>query len=421
MKPNRTKKVVVAVTAAFLVAPLALTAYAAKGDQGIDVSGSYQSGTTIRGYASDKFAIAQVGGYYNGSFHPQNLYATQVQYGIAQGVRMHTYIYGQFSGRAQADRMLNYYLPKVQTPKNSIVMLDVESGSPDTDSVIYALNRIKQAGYTPVLYGYKSFLVDHLDLATIAKQTSLAMAEYPNYQVTTKPNYNFFPSYNNIGIFQFTSTYKNGGLDGDVDLTGITDNGYKGTTTSNQGGTAVKPDTSTPAILAGQEANNTPKSDIKSGDTVKVNFSASKWVTGQSIPSFVKGVAHKVLQVSGNRVLLDGVLSWANKSDVEILSVGSPVTTSTATNKATNSTGTFNDSGYTIHRQSSTFTANQTLRVFAYPGVKATGARYYRGESVKYDGYVRNGNYIYVSYLIKGGYHHYVAVRHNGVALGSFK
>ncbi|WP_054725658.1 hypothetical protein [Paucilactobacillus hokkaidonensis] len=61
------------------------------------------------------------------------------------------------------------------------------------------------------------------------------------------------------------------------------------------------------------------------------------------------------------------------------------------------------------------------MRVFAYPGVQSTGAKYYKGESVIYDGYVRNGNYIYVSYLIKGGYHHYVAVRHNGVALGTFK
>ena len=31
-----------------------------------------------------------------------------------------------------------------------------------------------------------------------------------------------------IGIFQFTSTYVAGGLDGNIDLTGITDNGYNG-------------------------------------------------------------------------------------------------------------------------------------------------------------------------------------------------
>lgn len=304
---------------------------AAKGDQGIDMSGSYQSATTIRGYSTDKFAIAQIGGYYNGSFYPQSLYAKQIQYGIAQAVRMHSYIYAQFSGRAQADQMLNYYLPEVQTPKGSIVMLDVESGSPDTDSVMYALNRVKAAGYTAMLYGYKSFLVDHLDLTTIAKSYPLALAEYPDNNVTKSPNYNYFPSYINIGIFQFTDMYVAGGLDGDVDLTGITDNGYKGMTTSSTGGTKVKPATTTPAISAGQKANNTPKSDIKVGDTVKVNFSASKWATGESIPSWVKGQNYKVAEVSGTKLLLSGINSWINRSNAEILSVTGTTTTGGST------------------------------------------------------------------------------------------
>ncbi len=212
--------------------------------------------------------------------------------------------------------------------------LDVEEGNPNTASVEYALTKIKAAGYTPVLYGYKSFLTAHLDLASIAKTYPLWLAEYPNYDVTTSPNYNYFPSYDNIGIFQFTSTYKAGGLDGDIDLTGITDNGYKGTTTASTGGTAVKTTTSTPAVKAGQQANNTPKSSITVGDTVKVNFSASKWSTGESIPSWVKGKSYKVLQVSGNNVLLAGISSWISKSNVEIL-----LTTSTAA-KLTSSSST---------------------------------------------------------------------------------
>lgn len=88
---------------------------------------------------------------------------------------------------------------------------------------------IKAAGYTPVLYGYKNFLINHLGyngLLNISNQYPLWLAEYPDYAVRRYPNYNFFPSFNNVCIFQFTSTYVWGGLDGDVDLTGITDNGY---------------------------------------------------------------------------------------------------------------------------------------------------------------------------------------------------
>ncbi len=315
---------------------LPLSAYATKNDQGVDLS-HWQGDTAVFGQASDKFAIIQLGGYYDGYFSPQSTYSTQVASTIAQGKRAHTYIYAQFSSNAQADEMLNYYLPKVQTPKGSIVALDVESGNPNTTSVKYALDKIQAAGYTAVLYGYKAFLTSHLDLTNLAKAYPLWMAEYPNYNVTTSPNYNYFPSFNNIHLFQFTSTYKAGGLDGDIDLTGITDNGYKGTTTALTGDTAVKTTTSTPAVKAGQQANNIPKSSIVVGDTVKVNFSASKWSTGESIPSWVKGKSYKVSQVSGNNVLLAGISSWINKSNVEILLTAS---TSSALSSS-NSTGTY--------------------------------------------------------------------------------
>ncbi|MYV08298.1 LysM peptidoglycan-binding domain-containing protein, partial [Lactobacillus salivarius] len=195
---------------------------------------------------------------------------------------------------------------------------DVESGYQNTQAIAHAIQRIKDAGYTPMVYGYKNYLVNNTNLSYLSTLCQLWLAEYPNYAVTPEPNYNYFPSFNNIGIFQFTSTYVAGGLDGDIDLTGITDNGYKN-------GNPEKPKTHTPAVDAGIKADNTPKRDITVGYTVKVNYSASRWATGQYIPSFIKGNSYKVIQVSGNKVLLDGVMSWINKSDVEILQTTAPV------------------------------------------------------------------------------------------------
>lgn len=293
-------------------------------EQGIDAS-DYQAAKVIAGYPSDKFVISQIGGYYNGSFVPHDkTYYDRTQYAIAAGKRAHTYIYAQFGTTAQADQMLDYYLPKVQTPKNSIVALDVESGSVNTNTILYALNRVKKAGYTAVLYGYKNFFTTHgINLDLISKSYPLWLGQYPDYQIRTKPNYAYCPVANNMVMYQFSSMYKAGGLDGNVDLTGITKNGYGKTVTDDDGKVTVDPDTSTPAIDDGQEANNTPKKDIKAGDTVKVNFSAKKWATGQSIPSWVKGHAYKVAQVSGKKVLLSDIRSWINRTDVEILSVGS--------------------------------------------------------------------------------------------------
>lgn len=260
-KMKMIKRGAASVAIALLLLPMTGTAYAAKGDQGVDWS-KYQGNNGKWGSNNDKFSISQIGGYYNGSFVDQSTYGTQVANTIALNRRAHTYIYAQFSGRDQADQMLDYYLPRVQTPKGSIVMLDVESGSPDTDSVLYALRRVQNAGFTAVLYGYRSFLVNHLDLASIAKQYPLALAEYPDYNVTKSPNYNYFPSFDNVNIFQFTSTYAAGGLDGDVDLTGITDNGYKN-------GNARKPFTNTQATTTGKKLHqDTHNYTVKSGDNL---------------------------------------------------------------------------------------------------------------------------------------------------------
>ena len=313
-------KAILSVLSALALMSVGFTAQAAKGDQGVDWA-RYQGISGKWGYAHDKFAICQIGGTTDGwNTYEQSTYRTQVAATIAMGRRAHTYIWWQnVTTHQQADKVLDYFLPRVQTPKRSIVALDVENGQQNTSVVDYALNRIKQAGYTPVLYGYKSYLVNHLDLASLAKKYPLWLAAYPDYNVTTKPDYSFFPSYDNVGIYQFTSTYVAGGLDGDVDLTGITDNGYRN-------GNAGKPVSKPTAVKQGIVADNTSKKDISPGYTVKVNFGARKWASGQCIPSWVKGRIYPVVQTGGDKVLLGGIMSWIKRSDVEILQTAKQAT-----------------------------------------------------------------------------------------------
>ncbi|MCT0013101.1 hypothetical protein [Weissella confusa] len=83
--------------------------------------------------------------------------------------------------------------------------------------------------------------------------------------------------------------------------------------------------TETPDIDKGQQADDSSKKDIKAGDTVKVNFSASKWATGEDILPSVKGQSYKVLETSGDHLLLDGVYSWINRKNVEIISTNDTV------------------------------------------------------------------------------------------------
>ncbi|EMF0253191.1 LysM peptidoglycan-binding domain-containing protein [Enterococcus hirae] len=309
------KKILAGALVALFLLPI--NVFAAKGDRGVDWA-IYQGDQGRFGYAHDKFAIAQIGGYNANGIYEQSTYKTQVASAIAQGKRAHTYIwYDTYGNMDIAKHTMDYFLPKIQTPKGSIVALDFEHGASsdrnaNTETILYGMRRIKQAGYTPMYYSYKPFTLQYVDYQQIIKEfpNSLWIAGYPSYNVTPEPLYNYFPSMDGVAIWQFTSTYIAGGLDGNVDLTGITDNGY---TNSD------KPQTDTPAINAGEETSETPKSQIKVGDTVKVNFSANQWATGETIPQWVKGESYKVKQVAGNKILLADILSWIDKSNVELL------------------------------------------------------------------------------------------------------
>jgi LysM repeat protein len=287
-------------------------AFAAVGDQGVDWA-VYQGNQGQFGYAHDKFSISQIGGYNGVGIYWQSTYGSQVQSSIAQGKRAHTYIwYQSVTNTTLAKNILDTMLAQVQTPKGSIVALDVEDGVANTDVILWSLQYIKDRGYTPLLYGYKHFLTNNLDLKRISDKFGLWLGEYPDYNVTPTPNYNFFPSWDNIQVFQFTSTYVAGGLDGNIDLSGVTDNGYKN-------GNPSKPNTETPATDAGKEADKIKGNAKEVGMTVKVNFSSQSYATGEAIPQWVKGTSYQIIEKSGDKVLIGGIMSWLSVYDVETL------------------------------------------------------------------------------------------------------
>ncbi|MEE6680332.1 GH25 family lysozyme [Pediococcus pentosaceus] len=215
-------------------------------EQGVDWS-KFQGNSGVFGYSSDKFVFSQAGGFYGGTNIPQTTYNSQVASAQQAGKRVHTYLWDGVGGNMfNAKAMMAYYLPRVKTPKGSIVALDYEDGASNsvtdnTNAILAQMKLIKDAGYTPMLYGYKVYLSAHVNVASIVKAHGdcLWLAEYPDYLVRAHPNYNYFPSMDGVAIFQFTSMYKAGGLDGNVDLTGITKSGYT-TASKKQAQTNVK-------------------------------------------------------------------------------------------------------------------------------------------------------------------------------------
>lgn len=301
---------------------------------GTDTS-KYQGPNAQKAKGSDTFSIAQIGGAVGNEIYDQWTYRSQISTGIAMGLRMHSYIWMETgSNKMQTARMLNYHLPKIQTPKKSIVALDYEQGATDnvqanTDNVLYGLRRVREAGYTPLLYTGKWFAQQHLDLKRILAEfpNCIWVASYPTSAINTEPLWAYFPSMDGVAMWQFSSTARADGLDYNVDLLGVTKNGYKH-------GDAEKPVTKPDAVHQGIVADNTPKKNITVGYTVKVNFSAKTWASGETIPQWVKGRDYPVIQTNGNKVLLGGIMSWIDRSNVEILSTAKQ-------NNAQSTTGTY--------------------------------------------------------------------------------
>lgn len=394
------KKIAVATAAAFLLAPMVLgptEAQAAKGDYGVDWS-IYQGAYGKWGYDHDKFSISQIGGTNTGwDLYDQWTYGSQVKSTIAMGRRAHTYIWWEnVTNNAQADHVLNYFLPKIQTPKGSIVALDVERGAQNTAVLDRALQRIKAAGYTPVIYGYKGYLTSTVDLHYLAKKYVLYLAEYPSMSVTPTPNYNFFPSFKNIGIFQFTSTYVAGGLDGDIDLTGITDNGYKG-------GNSQKPKSDTPAVDAGKQLHqDTHNYTVKAGDSWW--SIANKYGMDMTALATLNGKAISTVIHPGD------VLRVADKGQGD--KVSNKVTTPVQQPKPAQTQTWTDNLGDVWHKESGTFISNTYLHL-RYGAKPYSSTLMYAGPGlvIKYDAWSSHDGFVYVRQPRGNGQYAYIAVR----------
>ncbi|BBD20150.1 endolysin [Lactobacillus phage T25] len=280
---------------------------AAKGDIGVDWA-VYQGANGKYG-TNDKFAIIQAGGTQGGTLYDQWTYASQVKAAQANGLKVHTYLWYGVGGSADIGRQaLDYFLPKILTPKGSIVALDYEDGASssmaaNTDAILYGMRRIAQAGYTPMYYSYKPYTLAHVDYQRILAEfpNSLWIAAYPDYQIRALPDYGVFPSMPGIALYQFTSMHAAGGLDGNVDLLGVTDNGYSQQPVApSKPATPSQPSTST----AASDTDYAQTGVFKPSTTVNIRTGAGTEYA--SVGSYAPGES-----VIYDHVYIRGTYVWA--------------------------------------------------------------------------------------------------------------
>lgn len=331
MKRRKLKKAIVAgmMAGAVLLAPFSAKAARYYGTD----NSRYQSG--VRNMTGgDSFTINQMGGYTPSyGIYDDYTYATKTNQSTAVGINPHNYIWDQTGADQNATRnMLSYFLSRVRTPYGSIVALDYESGASgdkeaNTQNVLYGMRMIKNAGFTPMIYSYRYYLNDHLNVNEI-------LAEFPNsvwiagYQTGSSvwPNYNYFPSMNGVAIWQY-SDY-NGTQDLDVDLTGITRNGY-----ANGSGTSTTSGTTNAQAIAKDKSNAI--------DAKKANQAAAASAGGASGSTYTVRAGDTLSSIASRYGTTTSALARANGiSNVNLIYVGQALKVSGVTTTTTTSTYT---------------------------------------------------------------------------------
>ena len=390
---------------AFLMVGVSVVANA----QGKYYGGDYSKYQTnlFNNTGHDSFVIDQIGGDLNGYIYNDWTYSRHAQQARNNGWHFHTYIWDQTGSNSwETQRMLNYFLPRLQQPRGAIVALDYEAGASwnveaNTDAILTGMRQIKNSGYTPMLYSYRPYLQAHVDVNRV-------LSEFPNsiwvagYQsgLSVWPNFGYFPSMNGVAIWQY-SDY-GGQQDLNVDLTGITQNGY--TNHSTGAYNAPKVQQSKPAQPAQNRSNQAATYTVRPGD--------SWW----AIASRHGMDMYSLAQINGrsiNSVIHPG----------DVLKLTSNTASHRVTQPKSNSNSWTDSLGDVWHHESGTFISNSWINLRW--GAKNTSSRIGTitpGDVIKYDAWSRHDGYVWIRQPRSNGQYGYLVVRDsNNQPFGYFK
>ncbi|MFT8882670.1 MAG: GH25 family lysozyme [Liquorilactobacillus hordei] len=405
-------KKILAGLGAFIAPFIFATIVSSANTLGFDVA-SYQDSTPAYMQSlkdnGGSFVLAKLGGSGGGEgTHYKNPKASaQLASASSVGMEIGSYFWGQFgSNQLDAIKMANMAIDDAQRvglKTGSVIALDYEQGATsdkeaNTQAIISFMETIQKSNYKAVLYSGADYLNTNINVEKIGSVfgARIWVASYKTMNLQTAPDFRYFPSMNYVGMWQYGSNVY--GLDGNVDLTNLMKHGD----VKND----VKVTPTAPKVVV---SDNTVDGDmtyyaVKSGDSwwsIANKFGLDMYQLAKLNGQTINSVIHP-----NDQLKLKGTL----KNDAKPIIV-----------KKTTVTTVSLPSG--VKAQSGYFIPNQRLMVWKNTGSNPTGIYYYKGEVIKYVGYIRNGQYNYVAYKTSAGSWRYVADRRmpSRVALGSFR
>lgn len=201
----------------------------AKRSYGVDVS-SFQE-TDLAKYANlgAKYAFVKVS---EGLDYRNPKAQAQIRSAKDNGMMVGGYHYARFSSNSGVAVQEGHYAVNsavaVGLPKGSYLACDWETGSGNVtnqgyeasaNAVLAFFDVIVAAGYKPLLYSGKSLLANNMNVKKITAKygTCLWVASYKTMNRQDTADFGYFPSMDNIAIWQFSSNWY--GLNVDANIT----------------------------------------------------------------------------------------------------------------------------------------------------------------------------------------------------------
>ena len=420
---------------------------------GVDVSSWQSTNLNQQAKSGAQFAVVKVS---EGTNYQNPNAQGQIQSAEQNNMMTMGYHYTHFgSDSNRAVQEGNYAVNSAQQaglPQGSYLATDWEqdvnnntngSVAANTNAITSFMDTVHDGGYNPMLYSSEWLLKNKVDTNKISEKypNALWVAKYKTNGREDNPDFNYFPSMDNVAIWQYTQNWRGQNVDGNVNVVPLSNKTNTNNSNANNGQSSsqapARPNTNKPA----ETETNWIKQDgtFTTGGAINLRTGAS---TSSSIIAQLPAnseVKYDAYATKGNYTWLRQprandqygyLVGRANGQDW-----GTFKTTASATNTAKPNTNTNNKPAQPTNKPSTNTNVNSdwtkqngvfvtggaiNLRTGASTNSKVI-AELPANSEVKYDAYRTIGQYTWLRQPRANGQYGYLVGRNNGQAWGTFK
>ena len=427
---------------------------------GVDVSSWQSTNLNQQAKSGAQFAVVKVS---EGTNYQNPNAQGQIQSAEQNNMMTMGYHYTHFgSDSNRAVQEGNYAVNSAQQaglPQGSYLATDWEqdvnnntngSVEANTNAITSFMDTVHDGGYNPMLYSSEWLLKNKVDTNKISEKypNALWVAKYKTNGREDNPDFNYFPSMDNVAIWQYTQNWRGQNVDGNVNVVPLSNKTNTNNSNANNGQSSsqapARPNTNKPA----ETETNWIKQDgtFTTGGAINLRTGAS---TSSSIIAQLPAnseVKYDAYATKGNYTWLRQprandqygyLVGRANGQDW-----GTFKTTASATNTAKPNTNTNNKPAQPTNKpsqpsQKPSTNTNVNSDWTKQNGVFVTGgainlrtgastnskviAELPANSEVKYDAYRTIGQYTWLRQPRANGQYGYLVGRDNGQAWGTFK